>query len=265
MSIATEISRIQQAKADIKTAIEAKGVTVPSSATIDTYDDYVSQISGGGGGGDTSTIKGLIDRSITSIEIPSGVTEIGIYAFAQCNFLEKINSNTVGVANIPSGVTNISHYALYFCKSLTNINIQNSVTSIGNQAFRGCDSLTSINIPSGVTSINEYLFYNCHNLTGITIPDGVTSISGSAFSGCESLTSVNIPSGVTSIGTYVFRNCTGLTSITINATTPPTLANANAFTNTNDCPIYVPAASVDIYKAANNWSSLSTRIQAIPT
>ena len=49
MSIATEITRIQQAKADIKTAIEAKGVTVPSSATIDTYDDYVSQISGGGG------------------------------------------------------------------------------------------------------------------------------------------------------------------------------------------------------------------------
>ena len=51
MSIATELTRIQQAKADIKTAIEAKGVTVPSSATIDTYDDYVSQISGGGGGG----------------------------------------------------------------------------------------------------------------------------------------------------------------------------------------------------------------------
>ena len=50
MSIASEIQRLQTAKTDIKTAIEAKGVTVPSSATIDTYDDYVSQISGGGGG-----------------------------------------------------------------------------------------------------------------------------------------------------------------------------------------------------------------------
>lgn len=47
MSIASEIQRLQTAKADIKTAIEAKGVTVPSSATIDTYDDYVSQITGG--------------------------------------------------------------------------------------------------------------------------------------------------------------------------------------------------------------------------
>lgn len=51
MSIASEIQRLQSAKADLKTAIEAKGVTVPSNATIDTYDDYVSQISGGGGGG----------------------------------------------------------------------------------------------------------------------------------------------------------------------------------------------------------------------
>lgn len=47
MSVATEISRLQTAKSDIKTAIEAKGVTVPSSAKIDIYDDYISQISTG--------------------------------------------------------------------------------------------------------------------------------------------------------------------------------------------------------------------------
>lgn len=51
MSIATEISRLQGAKADIKTAIEAKGVSVPSSAKLDVYDTYIAQISGGGGGG----------------------------------------------------------------------------------------------------------------------------------------------------------------------------------------------------------------------
>lgn len=58
MSIATEITRIQQAKADIKTAIEAKGVTIPSSATIDTYDDYVSQISTSGGSYETRYTSG---------------------------------------------------------------------------------------------------------------------------------------------------------------------------------------------------------------
>ena len=81
MSIATEISRIQSAKADIKTAIEAKGVTVPSSATIDTYDDYVSQISGGGGGipmPSNLSAATLNDYGLlTSAAIKSVVTSIG--------------------------------------------------------------------------------------------------------------------------------------------------------------------------------------------
>lgn len=263
MSVATEIQRLNTAKADIKTAIEAKGVTVPSSATIDTYDDYVSQISGGGGGGssaDTEALKGMITRDITGITIPSGVTTIGMYAFADCTSLKRVNSDIDGVFNIPSGVTSISIHAFDGCIRMTSVDIPNSVTSIGNQAFRGCNNLTSINIPSGVTSINEYLFYNCYNLTSITIPDSVTSISGSAFSGCRSLTSVEIPSGVTSIGTYAFNNASGLTSITINATTPPTLSNVNTFNNTNNCPIYVPCGSVDTYKAASKWSDLSSRI-----
>ena len=61
----------------------------------------------------------------------------------------------------------------------------------------------------------------------------------------------------------VFYNCTSLTSVTIEATTPPTLGN-NVFYNTNECPIYVPSESVEIYKAANGWSNYASRIQAIP-
>lgn len=68
MSIATEISRLQTAKADIKAAIEAKGVTVPAAAKLDTYDDYVAQISGGGGqqvvlSGDMTKTRMWIDSS----------------------------------------------------------------------------------------------------------------------------------------------------------------------------------------------------------
>ena len=232
MSISTEITRIQQAKADIKTAIEAKGVTVPSSATIDTYDDYVSQISGGGGGGDTTTLAKLIDRSITSIEIPSGVTSIGNGAF-------------------------------YYCSSLTSVAIPSGVTSIGNFAFYFCSSLTSIAIPSGVTTIGNSTFYFCKSLSSIVIPSGVTSIDASAFYSCTNLTSIDIPSGITNIGRQSFYSCSSLTNITINATTPPTLGS-NAFGYTNDCPIYVPSESVSAYQSASGWSSLSLRIQAIP-
>ena len=100
-------------------------------------------------------------------------------------------------------------------------------------------------------------------LTSITIPSGVTSIGKGAFYDCFKLTSLTIPSGVISIGQEAFYNCYGLRSITIEATTPPTLGN-RAFDSTSGCPIYVPAASVDAYKAETNWSAYSSRIQPIP-
>ena len=261
MSIATEITRIQQAKADIKTAIEAKGVTVPSSATIDTYDDYVSQISGGGGGGDIPMPSNLSSATfndygrITSAAIKSGVTSIGQEAFAGCTSLTSVTlSNTV---------TSFS-YQSFYASGIVTFSILDSVTDIGTNAFQNCGSLTSCTIGSGITSITNNTFAGCSSLKTIDIPNGITSIGGSAFQLCTSLTSVTIGSGVTSIGQQAFNGCRKLTSITIYAATPPTLENANAFNNTNNCPIYVPSESVDTYKAANIWSTHASRIQAIP-
>ena len=119
-------------------------------------------------------------------------------------------------------------------------------------------------MPNTLTSIGSLAFYNCSSLTSVIIPSSVTSIGGSAFRGCNSLTSVTIPSGVTSIDDSAFYDCSSLTSITVEATTPPTLGGVTVFNNTNNCPIYVPAESVAAYKAAINWSSYASRIQAIP-
>ena len=194
--------------------------------------------------------------SLTSIDIPSGVSSISNYAFDNCTSLTSVT--------IPSGVTSIGKYAFDNCHGLTSVTIPSGVTSIGERAFNSCTSLTSVTIPSGVTSISNYAFSNCASLTSITIPSGVTSIGYSSFAACRGFTSIDIPSGVTSIGNYAFANCTSLTSITVNAITPPTLSR-NTFNNTNDCPIYVPSASVDTYKAATNWSNYASRIEAIPT
>ena len=141
--------------------------------------------------------------------------------------------------------------------------IEDGVTSIGDYSFSYCAALTNVDIHDGVTSIGGLAFYNCTALTDINIPNGVTSISQAAFQNCTSLTSVTIGNSVTSIGQYTFTGCTGLTSIICEPTTPPTLSNANTFNNTNNCPIYVPAASVDTYKTANIWSTYASRIQAI--
>ena len=216
--------------------------------------------------------------SIINIEIPNSVTSIGEGAFSSCYGLTSIN--------IPSGVTSISNEIFRNCSSLTGITIPDSVTTIGSWAFQSCTSLSSINIPNGVTTINANTFSDCHSLTNITIPDsvttignsafyrcsgltsitisdGVTSIGQSALSYCSGLTSITIPSSVTNIGAGAFRYCTSLTSVTCLATTPPTMLNS-VFDNTNNCPIYVPAASVDAYKAAARWSTYANRIQAIP-
>ena len=145
--------------------------------------------------------------SLTSINIPSSVTNIGVYAFRYCRSLTSIH--------IPSSVTGIEKFAFSGCSSLTSIHIPSSVTSIGEFAFWDCSSLTSVTIPSSVTSIEYSTFSGCSSLTSVTIPSSVTSIEPYAFHGCSSLTSVTIPSSVTSIGEFAFWDCSSLTSVTI--------------------------------------------------
>lgn len=191
---------------------------------------------------------------LTSVVIGDGVTSIGNHGFYNCSGLTNV---TIG-----SSVTSIGASVFVYCNSLTSVTIPNSVTSIGEQAFGYCHNLSSVTIPNNVVSIEGSAFYYCPNLTSVTISGG--TIGGGAFSYCSGLTSVNLGSGVTSIGNGAFGACTNLTSVTVEATTPPTLGSTS-FDNTNNCPIYVPAASVDAYKAASGWSTYASRIQAIPT
>ena len=179
-------------------------------------------------------------RSLTSVTIPNGVTSIGSSAFSYCDSLKSIvvksgnttydsreNCNAIietatntliaGCQNtiIPSSVTSIGEEAFHYCRSLTSITIPSSVTSIRSRAFYDCDSLTSITIPNSVTSIGYRAFHGCESLTSVTIGNSVTSIGSSAFSYCDSLTSITIPNSVTSIGSNAFFKCSSLTSVII--------------------------------------------------
>ena len=123
-------------------------------------------------------------------------------------------NGTEDTITLPESI-NGNPYEIYRFVGGKNIIIPDTITSIGDEAFKGNESLVSITIGNGVTSIGEDAFASCYGLTSVTIPDSVTSIGWSAFEGCTGLTSVTIPDSVTSIGSRTFAECTGLTSVTI--------------------------------------------------
>ena len=204
------------------------------------------------------------NNKFTSMEIDSGeIIEISTTGDITYQF------NSVGQHIIkyefedPTIIGNNSP-CFYTSTVVKRVIIPNIVTSISNYAFSFCPSLTSVTIGNSVTSIGSNGFSN-NGLTEVIISDSVTNIGMGAFNNCSGLTSVTIGNSVTNIDGGAFNNCSGLTSVTVETTTPPTLGDSNVFGNTNNCPIYVPSASVDTYKAASGWSTYASRIQAIPT
>lgn len=188
-------------------------------------------------------------KSLTSITIPNSVTYIESGAFSGCQSLTSIT--------IPDGVTGFGGNALSYCYSLANIAIPNSVTSLGS-LFKNCYSLASITLPDRA-SIGQSLFESCLTLINPTFSDSVPGIGARAFYSCESLTNITIPNTVTSIGVNAFYYCYSLAKIRFESTTPPTVANSNAWTYIPaDCVIYVPERTMEAYTSAANYPNPAT-------
>lgn len=301
-TIAENLTRLQTARTNIATAITGKGGTVASGAGLEDFPTAIGTIPAGGGGGSQDLID-LIEGDITSISIPSGVTKVGWYAFAECVALTSVT--------IPNTVTRIEGYAFRHCPqlaevtfptssllyigenafegtsavpySLRSVTLPSSVNAIGNRLFqlnRGlkyldlsatnitstgeylaseCSLLQTLKLPTGLTTIGRNMCYNCTSLTSVTIPSSVTSIGINAFQQCSALTAIVIPENVATIAAYAFNGCTQLTSIKFESTTPPTVSNANAWTNIpTTCTIQVPTGSLTAYTTANNYPNPNT-------
>ncbi len=197
--------------------------------------------------------------SLTSIQIPNSVTSIGEWALGYCSSLTSIE--------IGNSVTSIGNNAFAYCESLTNIVVDydNAVYESRN----GCNAIieTSSNtliagckntiIPNGVTSIGDRAFNGCSSLTSIQIPNSVTSIGDWAFAYCSGLSSIEIPNSVTSIGDRAFYGCSSLTKITCLATNPPTI-KSYTFSNYS-AELYVPAGCKSAYQSAIYWNNFNIK------
>jgi uncharacterized protein with FMN-binding domain len=221
--------------------------------------------------------------ALAPVTIPASVTSIGSSAFADCSGSITVDANNpnyssadgvlfnkgkttliqcpiskTGSYTIPSSVDSIG-YEAFADAALTSVTIPSSVTYIESCAFQGA-ALTSLTLPTSVTYIGTQAFYSCSALTSVTIPSSVTSLLYAVFMNCFNLTSVTIPASVTTIGESAFSNCSALTSLYTDATTPLYLIDAFqvfAGVNTAACTLYVPANSVNLYKAATIWQDFN--------
>ena len=197
--------------------------------------------------------KYIIDYSVfqnktnlTTITIPSSVTDIRDRAFYGCknlktiyNFSELVLSRrsksygeigyyALTVINAPNGsiendyvfsvvdgVNILSAYIGNEAELILPANYRGENYTIGNRAFVGYSRLTSVSIPNSVTGIGSSAFYNCSNLSSITLPTNLNKIGSEVFYGCTKLASIEIPDGVTEIGSGAFEGCSSLTSVTI--------------------------------------------------
>ena len=195
--------------------------------------------------------------------IPNTVTSIGDNAFDGCEELKEIT--------IPASVTSIGNYAFYGCSALESISVANGNTkydsrndcnalieTASNTLMQGCKNTV---IPNTVTSIGDYAFHGCEELKEITIPASVTSIGNETFYYCTGLTSITIPASVTSIGNRAFAYCTSLTTVFMEPTTPPTLGDIVFYDCDALANIYVPAGTSGDYKAA--WKDYAGKIKGL--
>lgn len=188
--------------------------------------------------------------NITKIEIPTSVTSIGKYAFANSTPLTDITilsnndikvddsafDNTSWINNQHNNIIYIDHIALKYIGNdqpqeitfdegtiaiaanfmanniqLKKINLPSSIQTIGPKAFYGCTNITNVNFPNNLNSIYEYAFAGCSNLKYINIPTSISKIGISAFENCTQIDSINLNNAYCSINASAFRNCNKMT------------------------------------------------------
>lgn len=218
-------------------------------------------LSGGIGSAVTDSPWFSYASKITDITIEDGVI-IGERAFQGLSSIETFE--------FPSGITEIPKYAFADCTSLKNIIIPETVTSIGEGAFRAC-AMNEITIPSSVTTYGIYIFRGCHNLHTVNLPENMKELPNGIFSECPQLKSVTLPNltiigdnsfyksglekielsaSVNTIGNRAFSECNQLEEIDLSNTKITSISDSLFQNSVNLKQVYLPETITSIDYAA---------------
>lgn len=227
MSIATEITRLQNAKDDLKTSINAKTDSSHqiTNETIDDYADFVDSIETGGGGGEIT--KGVEFSDWNDNGYPTNAKVKGLTTIPQSymtgSFLSKIKNIT-----LTNTTTIISNSSFSNLSSLETINIPNTVTSIGEKAFYSCPLLSNKTLNDNITNIGNSAFQLCNRLALESLPNNLVAIGNSAFQSCPSISITQIPDGVTILNNKTFNTCNNIKKLSMKNVTSISGFNANS-------------------------------------
>lgn len=185
------------------------------------------------------------NNTITSLSA-SNNGNLGDYSFYECKALTSVIANNAG---------SIGNDAFYNCGNLNNVELGNSLTTIGDYAFSKCTALPAITLPNNVTSIGERIFRDCSQLATVDIGTGIASIPGHSFAYCSSLNNLVIPKNVMNIGDYVFSGCRSLANFTMEDGDETLQIGSNGSSPLfYDCPLDVVYIGRKLsYKTASNY------------
>ena len=212
-----------------------------------------------------------INSNYIDLYIGDGVEIIGKSAFNNTTFcLKKMGANVRKIESsafnqckgrywnenlvFPDTLVEIGDNA-FKDSGIVNFVVPKNITKLGIGVFQSCAQLKSITFHENITEIGKWCFSSCNALTGeITLPSKITYIGEQLFRGCTGITKITLGSNITSIDKEAFNGCSKLTTLVINTPTPPTIG-MSAFFNAKITTVYVPAASVETYKANSGFSS----------
>lgn len=183
------------------------------------------------------------NSSIQSVNIPSSIQRIGVYAFNYCESLETVYISDLeswlgmtieypspvkyvknvyisgelleegSVITVPDSITTIKTYTISYFDTVEEIKLHDDVSSIGESAIVGCVNLKRIILPDSITELGDNAFSGSHSLKTIDLPDSITEIGQAAFSSCISLESIDIPKGIKRLSWSIFSECTSLKTV----------------------------------------------------